>query len=102
MEVLIVVGFAFAALTGYIAERKGRNPIKWAIFGFFALVLALIIVAIVDDYVPPRERYGTPYKPPYEPDYQDPPAVVPVGEQPYDPNYVTPPPGTPFENGRAQ
>ena len=102
MEFLIVVGGAFAALTCHVAARKGRDPVKWAIFGFFLPVVALLLVAIMDDYVPPRERYGQPYKPPYDPSHQEPPASMPVGEPPYDPNYVTSPPDTPSEDGRAQ
>ena len=54
------VDVGLALLTGYIAERKGRDPIKWAIFGFFVPVVALLIVAIVDDYVPPRNGTAPP------------------------------------------
>ncbi|MXZ54651.1 MAG: hypothetical protein F4Z14_00540 [Gammaproteobacteria bacterium] len=96
-----------ALLTGYIAERKGRDPIKWAIFGFFVPVVALLIVAIVDDYVPPRERYGPPYRPPYDPTYREPQGerhglIVPAEGERYEFDSADPPAAPPHsEDGRA-
>ena len=107
MEFLIVVGLAFAALTGYIAERKGRDPIKWAIFGFCTTFIALLIVLIVDDYVPPRERYGNP-RPPYDPTTWDHQGtrhglIVPAEGEPYEFDPAEPPAvPSPSEDGRAQ
>ena len=66
MEILFGIGLLSAVLTGVIAERKGRAPLKWAVFGFFVPVISLIVALIVDDYVPPRQRYG-PRPEPYSP-----------------------------------
>ena len=57
MEFMFFGAVAMAVLTGYIAERKGRAPLKWAVFGFFMPIVALIIVAVMDDYIHPRDRY---------------------------------------------
>lgn len=80
----LVLWLGVAYLTGKIADGKGRAPGKWFVFGLIFPVIALVIVAIVDDYVSPKTRYGNPDGLPYEPDYTDPP--------------VDPPPS---ENGRA-
>lgn len=75
MEFLLISG-GLALLTCKIANDKGHAPGKWFVFGFLFPLLALIIAAIVDDYVPPRKRSGNPY----EPDCYDPPLDLPSTE----------------------
>ena len=56
--VLLILHVGLAAFTVNIAERKGRSVGKWMVFALLFSIIALIVVAIMDDYVPPRERYG--------------------------------------------
>ena len=63
---LLCLYLAGVAVTASLAERKGRAFGKWLVFGLLCAPLALVIVAILDDYVPPRERYG-PRPEPYSP-----------------------------------
>jgi ABC-type Fe3+-siderophore transport system permease subunit len=47
----IIGGIIFAAICYFIADRKGRNPVLWAVLGFFFSLITLIVVLIL-----PRKR----------------------------------------------
>ena len=63
IEILLTIGFVSAIITGAIANSKGRAPLKWGVFGLCLPVIALIAVAIVDDYIPPGSGTATPTSP---------------------------------------
>ncbi len=43
----IIGGIIFAAICYYIADRKGRNPVLWAVLGFFFSLITLIVIAVM-------------------------------------------------------
>jgi len=47
MAVGAVVGLIFGAITAVLAQKKGRNPIGWFIFGFFIPIIALIVILVI-------------------------------------------------------
>lgn len=51
----IYLGLVFALITGYFAARKHRSTLFWGAFGFFAPVVALIVL-LFQPHVCPRCR----------------------------------------------
>lgn len=47
----IIGGIIFAVICYIIADRKGRNPVLWAVLGFFFSLISLIVIALL-----PRKR----------------------------------------------
>lgn len=54
MEFLVLV--VFALIAALIAHSRGRSPIGWAVIGFFAPCLALILVLVLPDLKLEEER----------------------------------------------
>lgn len=85
------VGLAF--IPASMARKKGYSYGGFWAFGFFLIVPAIIVAAVIEDknqpaYYPPigqpygQPQYGQPYQPPYgQPQY---------GQQPYQPPYAQP------------
>lgn len=46
---LFLFHLGIAALTAFIAQSKGRNPVGWFLFGFFFHAIALLISFFVSD-----------------------------------------------------
>ena len=45
--ITFVILCVFPLLTGWIAERKGRRALPWALFGVLGGVLAMLVVALM-------------------------------------------------------
>ena len=57
--VFILLYAALVPATVGIAKGKSRSLGKWLVFALLCPVLSLIVAAVVDDYVHPRDRYAT-------------------------------------------
>lgn len=53
---------ASAALLGYIAKQKGREPLPWMVIGMFFFPLSLLVLLLVGETVQrkPCEKCGEP------------------------------------------
>ena len=45
--ITFVILCVFPLLTGWMAERKGRRPLPWALVGVVGGVLAMLVVALM-------------------------------------------------------
>lgn len=56
----LIFGLVFAVLCGYLARRKNRSVVGWAIFGFLLPVIALILVAVLPTKQPEQAAAAAP------------------------------------------
>lgn len=52
---LLVIALLFAAASAWVATRRGRSSVLWAVLGFVFGVFALLAVAVLPDQ---RQRTG--------------------------------------------
>lgn len=58
IAITFVILCVFPLLTGWIAERKGRRALPWALFGVLGGVLAMLVVALMPRVEPGRTPSG--------------------------------------------